>query len=87
MVLADGTVAEEPVMLITPRDLALLIDRFQILFSRPSTISEGRGFAATISTEALPLVALQKIVELTRGLAPHPDHSSGLPRIRDKLPD
>lgn len=35
VVLADGTIAEEPVMLITPRDLALLIDRFQILFGRP----------------------------------------------------
>ena len=50
VVLADGSMAEEPVMLITPRDLALLIDRFQILFGRPSTISEGRSFAATITS-------------------------------------
>jgi hypothetical protein len=83
VVLADGTIAEEPVMLVTPRDLALLIDRFQILFGRPSTINEGRSFAATISSEALPLDALQKIVELTRGLVPLPDHTSGLPHIRE----
>jgi len=50
-------------------------------------ISEGRGFAATITSEALPLEALQKIVELTRGLAPRLDHTSGLPHIREKLPD
>ncbi len=87
VVLADGSMAEEPVMLITPRDLALLIDRFQILFGRPSTISEGRSFAATITSEALPLEALQKIVELTRDLTPPADHTSGLPHIREKLPD
>ena len=87
VVLADGSIAEEPVMLITSRDLALLIDRFQILFGRPALITEGRSFAATITSEALPLDALQKIVELTRGLTPSPSHTSGLPRIRDKLPD
>jgi hypothetical protein len=88
VVLADGSIAEEPVMLITPRDLALLIDRFQILFGRPSTISEGRGFTATVTSEALPLDALQKIVELTRGLArPLAGDTSGLPHIREKLPD
>ena len=74
-------------MLITPRDLALLIDRFQILFGHAALITEGRSFAATITSEALPLEALQKIVELTRGLTPGPGHTSGLPRIRDKLPD
>jgi hypothetical protein len=87
VVLADGSIAEEPAMLITPPDLALLIDRLEILFGRPSTISEGRGFAATITSEALPLDALQKIVELTRGLAPLPDHTSGLPHIREKRLD
>jgi hypothetical protein len=57
-VLADGSVAEEPAMRITPRDLVMVIDRLQVLFGRPSTISEGRGFAATVTTEALPLDAL-----------------------------
>jgi transposase-like protein len=87
VVLADGSVADEPLMLITPRDLAMMIDRLQILFGRPALITEGRSFAATITSEALPLEALQKIVELTRGLRPPADHTSGLPHIREKLPD
>lgn len=87
VVLADGSIADEPLMLITPRDLAMMIDRLQILFGRPALITEGRSFAATITSEALPLEALQKIVELTRGLTPPADHTSGLPHIREKLPD
>ena len=87
VVLADGNIVEEPLLVITPRDLALLIDRLQVLFNRPALITEGRGFAATITSAALPLDALQKIVELTRGLTPSPEHTSGLPHIRDKLPD
>jgi len=53
----------------------------------PAQINEDRGFAATITSEALPLDALQRIVELTRGLAPGPEHSSGLPHHREKRPD
>jgi hypothetical protein len=88
VVLADGNIVEEPVLVITPRDLALLIDRLQVLFDRPMTISEGRSRTATVISEALPLDALQKIVELTRGHAPPPvGDTSGLPRIREKLPD
>jgi hypothetical protein len=87
VVLADGSIADEPLMLITPRDLAMMIDRLQILFGRPALITEGRSLAATITSEALPLEALQKIVELTRGLTPPADHTSGLPHIREKLPD
>jgi hypothetical protein len=87
VVLADGTITEEPVVRITPRDLAVLIDRLQILFGRPAQINEERGFAATITSEALPIDALQRIVELTRGLAPAPEPGSGLPHHRDKRPD
>ena len=87
VVLADGSIVDEPRMLITPRDLAMMIDRLQILFGRPAQITEGRGFAATVTSEALPLDALQKIVELTRGLSSRPDHTSGLPHIREKLLD
>jgi hypothetical protein len=85
--LINGEWVEEPVLIMGPRELAVLIDRFQVLFGRPAMISEGRSFAATITSEALPLEALQQIVELTRGLTPPADHSSGLPRIREKLPD
>jgi hypothetical protein len=71
-----------PVLRITPRDLALMIDRFQILFGHPAMISEGRGFAATITSEAFPVDVLKGIVELTRGLAGAPTpEASPLPRL------
>ena len=80
--LIDGAWVEVPVMRITPRDLAFLIDRFQILFGRPAVISEGRGFAAAITSDAVPVEALKGIVELTRGLAGTPaPEASPLPRL------
>jgi hypothetical protein len=84
---ADGTITEEPLIVFGPRDLALLIDRFQVLFGRPSTISEGRGFAATVTSQ-VPVEVLKGIVEATRELAPsQPVDTSGLPRIRERRPD
>ena len=80
--LIDGEWVEVPVMRITPRDLALLIDRFQVLFGRPAMISEGRGFAATITSEAVPVDVLKGIIEATRGLAGTPaPEASPLPRL------
>jgi hypothetical protein len=77
-----------PLVRIGPRDLAILIDRLQVPFGHPAQISGGRGFAATITTEPLPVGFLQKIVEATRGLGPPPaDRASGLPYIREKRPD
>ena len=75
--LIDGEWVEVPVMRITPRDLALMIDRFQVLFGRPAMISEGRGFAATITSEKLPVDLLKGIIEMTRGMAgiPGPEAS------------
>ena len=69
-------------MTITPRDLALVIDRLQLLFGRPGTISEERSLAATITTEPLPVDLLKGIIEATRGLpgAPAPE-ASPLPRL------
>jgi hypothetical protein len=69
-------------MRMTPRDLALLIDRLEVLFGRPAVISEGRGFAATITSEALPFDVLKGVVEATRGLAGAPaPEVSPLPRL------
>jgi hypothetical protein len=83
VVLADGTIAE-------PRGHADHAPRpgasdrqVPDPLRSPVHDHEGRSFAATISSEALPLDALQKIVELTRGLVPLPDHTSGLPHIRE----
>ena len=69
---------EVPVVLLTPKDIAALVDRFHVLFDRPSTISEGRGI--NVTSEALPIEALQAIIEATRGLT-EPVRSP--PRYRD----
>jgi len=79
----DGTIAEEPVMLITPKDIALLLDRLQVLFDRPSTISEGRG--VNVTSEALPVEALQEFIERTRGLAEPVPQESPIPRSPRRL--
>jgi len=83
---------EVSAMRITPRDLALLIDRLQVLFGRPAMIREGRGFAATAISEALPIEVLRGIIEATRGLAgTPPPEASPLPRLlrrhEDGLPN
>ena len=41
--LIGGEWVEVPVMLIGPKDVALLIDRFEVLFARPSVISQHQG--------------------------------------------
>ena len=81
----DGAWVEVPALRVGPRDLALLIDRFQVLFGRPAMISEGRGFAATITSEAIPVDVLMGIIEATRGLAgtPRPE-ASPLPRLHGR---
>jgi hypothetical protein len=86
--LVGGAWVEVLLVRVGPRDLALLIDRFQVLFDRPSSISEGRAFSATVTTEALPIDDLRRIVELTRRIGgPRPGHSSPLPDYREKRPD
>ena len=80
-----GEWIEVPVILITPRDVALLIDKFQILFDRPSIISEGRG--VSITSESLPVEALQEFIERTRGLAEPVPQDSPIPRRPRRLDD
>ena len=76
----DGSITEEPVMRLTPKDVALLIDRFQVLFERPSVISQHQGL--TVSTE-LSADALREFVEATRGMGgPSRMDVSPLPRTR-----
>jgi hypothetical protein len=60
-----------------PRDVALPIDRLQILFDRPARIGEERDL--NVRSE-LPIDALSQLVELTRGRAVPP--TSPLPRSR-----
>jgi hypothetical protein len=76
----DGEWIEVPVMRLMPRDLALLIDRLQVLFDRPARVTEQHDLA--VKSE-LSLDALKQLVELTRGRAPPP--SSPLPRAVRRL--
>jgi transposase-like protein len=80
--LVDGEWVEVPVMRLTPRDLAALIDRLQVLFDRPSRINEGRELS--ISSQ-LPIDALNQLVELTRGRGAPP--ASPLPKAPRRLDD
>ena len=62
---------EVPVMRLTPRDLAVLIDRLRILFDRPARINEGRNLSVG---STIPIDALSRLVELTRGGQWHRRH-------------
>jgi hypothetical protein len=77
-VVRDGV--EEPVYRLYPKDLALLIDRLNVLFGRPGTIIEERSLSATITSEALPVDLLREIIELTRGTDTRSPQASALPR-------
>ena len=71
---------EEPAMRIYPKDLGLLIDRLNVLFGRPGSITEERSLSASVTSEPLPVDLLKEIVELTRGLDTRSPETSPLPR-------
>jgi transposase-like protein len=76
----DGSITEVPVMRLMPKDLAVLIDRFEVLFGRPSVISQHQGL--TVSTE-VSADALREFIEATRGMGgPSRMDVSPLPRTR-----
>ena len=75
--LIGGEWVEVPVMLIGPKDVALLIDRLQLLFARPSSISQHQS---PLVTSEVPADALQAIIEATRGLAEPLPQESPIPR-------
>jgi hypothetical protein len=52
-----------------PRDVALLIDRLQLLFDRPSSISQHQGL--TVTSEVTP-DALSEFIEASRGCEGQP---------------
>lgn len=52
MVERGGVLYEEPVMIIRPADIVLLIDRLQVALGKPSLISEERNFGVAISGQA-----------------------------------
>lgn len=81
-----GVLVDEPLVIIRPNDVANLIDRLNVLFGRPSTISEERSVGLNLSAITDP-ETLRAIVEATRDL---PDagreEASPLPRLEDTGP-
>ena len=76
----DGEWVEVPVMRLMPKDVAILLDRLQVLFDRPARISEGRDLSVR---SELPLDALNEFIELTRGRAVPP--TAPLPRAPHRV--
>jgi hypothetical protein len=81
----NGEWVEEPLVVIKPTDVALLIDRLNVLFGRPSTISEERSLGVNLSAGGtLGPDILRSIVEATRGITDTGDAArSPIPRIGD----
>ena len=63
----------------------MLLDRLQVLFARPSSISQHQGF--NVTSESLPIEALQEFIEATRGLAEPVPQESPIPRSPRRLDD
>ena len=73
---------DEPLVVVKPADVAILIDRLQVLFGKPNTISEERSLGVSLTaTGGLGPDILRGIVEATRGLVPGDTGDSPLPRI------
>jgi hypothetical protein len=66
--LVNNEWVEVPVYLLRPHDIVELIDRLQVLFGRPSNITEERSLGLNLSAGVGPDV-LKGIIEATRGLA------------------
>ena len=76
----DGEWVEVPVMRLKPKDVAILIDRLQVLFEKPSVISQHQGLSVTSELSADDL---RDFIDATRGRAGPPRTvESPLPRTR-----
>jgi hypothetical protein len=63
----DNEWVEVPIITLRPHDVVELIDRLQVLFNRPSSITEERNLGINLSASTTPDI-LRGIVEATRGL-------------------
>ena len=66
-VLENDKWIERPLFTLRPQDIALLIDRLQVLFGRPSNITEERNLGINLSSSGVDPELLRGIVEATRG--------------------
>jgi hypothetical protein len=60
-----GEWVEEPVYRIGPKDIAILIDRMNVIFGKPSVISEERNLGLAFSADGLPPEFLRTLVDAT----------------------
>lgn len=85
----DGEVIDTgvPVLRVKPQDVAILIDRLQVLFGKPSAITEERKLGIELETND-PAI-LKGIIEATRGMRDGPagPARSALPRIEGAGPN
>lgn len=67
---ADGSMkpVEVPVFTVRPGEIVTLIDRLQVLFNRPSQITEERNLGINLSAAGATPELLRGIVEATRGI-------------------
>lgn len=61
---------EEPVMRLRPQEVVMLIDRLQVLFGKPSQITEERTLGISLDTGRLGPAELVEFIERTKGLGP-----------------
>ena len=79
-ILRDGEYVEEPVMILRPHDIAMLIDRLQVLVGRPSQITEERNIG--VNFDGVSPELLMGFIEATRDLGSldGSDQDSPIPR-------
>lgn len=79
----NGEWREEPLVVIRPQDVAQLIDRLQVLFGKPSSITEERNLGISLSSTGNDPEFLRALVEASRGRGADAGSvvNSPLPRI------
>lgn len=80
MVLRQDEWVEEPVMILRPHDIAMLIDRLQVLVGKPNQITEERNIG--VNFDGVSPELLMGFIEATRGLGSldGTDQDSPIPR-------
>lgn len=73
-----GELVEEPLYVMKPQDVALLLDRLQVLIGKPSQITEDRNLELKLDGVTPDL--LRQFVDATRGLEPDSASESPIPR-------
>ena len=79
--LVNGEWQEIPIYTLRPHDITELIDKLQVLFNRPSTITEERSLGLSFGNGNVPIDLLRGIAEATRGLESSGAERSPIPRL------